>query len=116
MYAGIPGIIMTLWEIEDKSGYDIMTHFYKYLSQGKDRDESIRLAKHGLLQAAGKLHAHPYFWAAYINIGDNSPVYTKNRHTHLGSSGVSSRLVADSGRVSPGEEMEGILIIFSAFA
>ncbi|MBP7849366.1 MAG: CHAT domain-containing protein [Lentimicrobiaceae bacterium] len=81
MYAGIPGIIMTLWEIEDKSGYDIMTHFYKYLSQGKDRDESIRLAKLDYLQAAGKLHAHPYFWAAYINIGDNSPVYTKNRHT-----------------------------------
>ncbi|MBD3319555.1 MAG: CHAT domain-containing protein, partial [Chitinivibrionales bacterium] len=33
-YAGCPSIVMTLWEVSDKSGADLMTGFYRYLKKG----------------------------------------------------------------------------------
>jgi tetratricopeptide (TPR) repeat protein len=74
IYAGVPGIVMTLWEIEDISTSKIMTLFYKNLKIGLRKDEALGKAKLFYLKSADKLHSHPYFWAAYVQIGDNSPI------------------------------------------
>jgi CHAT domain-containing protein len=79
MYAGVPGIVMTLWAVEDKSGYDIMEGFYQNLKQGMGRAEALRGAKLDYLAQADQLRSHPYFWAAYVSIGDDSPLYRKNK-------------------------------------
>ena len=75
-YAGVPGIVMTLWEIEDVSSAEIMTGFYKSLKRGLTKDEALRIAKLSYLESANQLNAHPYFWAAYVQIGNNSPIAT----------------------------------------
>jgi len=75
-YAGVPGIVMTLWEIEDLSSAEIMTEFYKSLKRGLTKDEALRIAKLSYLESANQLNAHPYFWAAYVQIGDNSSIVT----------------------------------------
>jgi CHAT domain-containing protein len=45
IYAGCPAIVMTLWQVEDKSGSEIMGNFYSYLSKGKRKDVALRMAK-----------------------------------------------------------------------
>ena len=74
-YAGVPSIIMTSWAVEDNSGVDLMTSFYKYLSEGKPKNEALRMAKLDYLETSDQLKSHPHFWAAYMNIGDISPVH-----------------------------------------
>lgn len=73
-YAGVPGIIMTSWAVEDRSGVKLMENFYKYISQGKPRHEALRLAKIEYLENCDKLTSHPHYWAAYMNVGDISPL------------------------------------------
>jgi len=42
---------------------------------GKDKDESLRLAKLQYLDSANSRRAHPHYWLSFISIGDNSPLY-----------------------------------------
>jgi hypothetical protein len=73
-YAGVPGIVMTLWAIEDISSAEIVTSFYGYLKSGSKKDHALRNAKLDYLQKANQLQAHPYFWAAYVQIGNSDPL------------------------------------------
>ncbi|MCP4552270.1 MAG: CHAT domain-containing protein, partial [Bacteroidetes bacterium] len=73
-YSGVPSIIMTLWEVDDKSGADIMTGFYRKLKDGLSKDVALQEAKLDYLATASQLRAHPYFWAAYVNIGSTNPL------------------------------------------
>ncbi len=75
MYAGSPSVVMTLWELEDKSGSKIMRKFYRYLKRGYPKSKALRKAKLDFLEEATLLKSHPYFWAPYINLGDNSAIY-----------------------------------------
>ena len=40
--AGVPSIVETLWPVEDIAGSKIMINFYKYLSEGKEKNEALR--------------------------------------------------------------------------
>ena len=75
LYAGCPSIIMTLWEVEDLSGTEIMRNFYDYISQGKDKDDALRLAKLKHIKNADPLKAHPHYWLGYVNIGNPEALY-----------------------------------------
>lgn len=74
IYAGVPGIVMTMWSVDDESGARIVNKFYQYLEKGMDKDEALRQAKLDLLAEGDPLRSHPFYWAAYVNIGDNSPM------------------------------------------
>ncbi|MDP2113996.1 MAG: CHAT domain-containing protein, partial [Bacteroidota bacterium] len=78
IYAGCPSIVMTLWQVEDKSGVNIMANFYSYLSKGKRKDVALRMAKLKHLESSDPLTAHPHYWLGYVNIGDSEPLYTSN--------------------------------------
>ncbi|MCK4464940.1 MAG: tetratricopeptide repeat protein, partial [Bacteroidales bacterium] len=75
MYAGCPSVVMTLWEVEDNSGAEIMSKFYFYLKKGYSKDKALRKAKLKFFKKKGMLKSHPYFWAPYISIGDQSRIY-----------------------------------------
>jgi CHAT domain-containing protein len=76
IFAGCPSIVMTLWQVEDKSGVKIMEDFYYYLSKGKQKDVALRMAKLNHLNNSDPLTAHPHFWLGYVNIGNPEPLYT----------------------------------------
>lgn len=76
IYAGCPSIVMTLWQVEDKSGVKIMDDFYYYLSKGKRKDIALRMAKLNHLNNSDPLTSHPHFWLGYVNIGNPEPLYT----------------------------------------
>ncbi len=82
IYAGVPSIVMTHWEIEDKSGAEIMVSFYKYLLRGYRKDEALRMARLDFLDNSDQLRAHPYFWGAYVCIGDPGRLFRSYRHLY----------------------------------
>ncbi len=75
LFAGCPSIVMTLWEVEDNSGTQIMSSFYKNLKKGKTKDEALRMAKLEYLKNANPRLAHPHYWLGFVSIGDNSPLF-----------------------------------------
>ncbi|MDP4206818.1 MAG: CHAT domain-containing protein, partial [Bacteroidota bacterium] len=75
LFAGCPGIVMTLWEVDDKSSADLMGNFYEFIKKGKSKDEALRMAKLKHLEESDALMAHPYFWQSYVIIGDTEPLY-----------------------------------------
>ncbi|MFA8449365.1 MAG: CHAT domain-containing protein [Bacteroidales bacterium] len=74
LYAGVPDIVMTLWEVNDESGAEIMENFYENLLENKLKSEALRQAKLKYLQKSNQLKSHPFFWSAYVNIGDYRPL------------------------------------------
>jgi len=78
IYAGCPSIVMTLWQVADKSSSELMTSFYKYLRKGKSKQEAMRFAKIDYLENADNLTSNPYFWSGFVVLGDSSPIYKKS--------------------------------------
>jgi hypothetical protein len=72
--AGASSVIKTSWEINDEVSAAIISGFYFHLSEGKEKNEAMRLAKLDYLKNASPAFKNPYYWAAYEVLGDNAPV------------------------------------------
>ncbi|MGA8832111.1 MAG: CHAT domain-containing tetratricopeptide repeat protein [Desulfomonilaceae bacterium] len=68
-YAGAKSVLMTLWEVEEKSAVMLAENFFKYRKQGKTKLESLKLARDDIRNAGYK---HPFFWSAFILVGETS--------------------------------------------
>lgn len=73
-YAGVPGIVMTVWAVEDRAGIKLMDNFYKHIAEGNPRHKALQNAKTEYLENCDNLTAHPHYWASYLNVGDISPL------------------------------------------
>jgi CHAT domain-containing protein len=80
MYAGVPSLTVSLWQVNDASTAEIMKLFYNFLSQGLSKSEALQKAKIKYIKdVKNSFAAHPAFWAAFVIIGDDSPVYLKGK-------------------------------------
>ena len=75
MYSGSESVIMSMWEIEDRSGTEIVKKFYDYLLKGNSKSIALRKARKAYLTSADQLRSHPYFWSSLVVYGNNAPVY-----------------------------------------
>jgi len=74
-YAGAKSIITTHWSVDDASTGTLMEEFYKQLIKNRStKDEALRAAKLNFIKSHKGLKAHPYFWAAFVAIGDMEPI------------------------------------------
>jgi CHAT domain-containing protein len=80
IYAGSQSVVMSLWEIEDKSGTLIVEKFYKNLKSGYSKSIALKKARRDFLKDADQLRSHPYFWSTLVIYGNNEPLY---RHSVL---------------------------------
>lgn len=71
-YAGVPSTSMSLWRADDKSISQIMQSFHAYLHEGLEKSAAMRQAKLDFLDKSNL--THPYFWAAFMTIGDDEPI------------------------------------------
>ena len=83
-YAGAKSVISTLWSINDQSSAFIMKEFYKELKKGKRKDEALRQAKLTYLAQADPEYQHPYYWAAFVAMGDMSPLFDPYKKWKIG--------------------------------
>ena len=72
--AGASSVIRTAWEVNDEVSADIISGFYHHLSEGKGKDDALRLAKLDYLKTSPPAYTSPYFWAAYEVLGENAPI------------------------------------------
>ena len=79
IYSGSKSVAMSLWEVDDKSGTDVMKSFYRNLKNGNSKSVALRKARLKYLRSAGQLRSHPYFWSTLVIYGDDSPLYYKKR-------------------------------------
>jgi CHAT domain-containing protein/tetratricopeptide (TPR) repeat protein len=71
-YAGMPSVIMTLWDVEDISSGNIIPSFYYLLGKGFDKDIALRQAKlNYLVKTKPEIETHPAFWSGYVLYGNN---------------------------------------------
>jgi len=75
IYSGSKSVVMSMWEIEDRSGTEIVKMFYRNLKRGYSKSESLRRARISYLKNSDQLRSHPYFWSALVVYGNNSSLY-----------------------------------------
>lgn len=82
MYAGTPSVVMTLWSINDETTATMMSLFYAELAKGLPTDEALRQAKLQYLATTNSPTATaPMFWAPFVHIGSNNPIFIKSIHS-----------------------------------
>jgi CHAT domain-containing protein len=75
IYSGSQSVVMSMWEIEDKSGTDVVKMFYDNLENGYSKSYSLKRARTDFLKNADQLRSHPYYWSSMVVYGNNSAIY-----------------------------------------
>lgn len=70
--AGAEGLVMSLWQVDDFATRDLMAGYYAKLKAGHPRSTALREIQKEI--AANPKYAHPYYWAAFVAAGDNTPI------------------------------------------
>ncbi|CUU36102.1 CHAT domain-containing protein [Armatimonadetes bacterium GXS] len=68
LFAGSRSVGASLWAVSDASTAALMGAFYAHYAKGQPKDEALRLAQLGLLRS--KQYSDPYYWSAFVLIGD----------------------------------------------
>ncbi len=63
--AGASSLLLSLWDVHDRSTADLMQEFYKGYIDSDDMAGSLRSAMHKLREQ----NPHPYFWAPFVLVG-----------------------------------------------
>lgn len=83
-YAGIPSVIMTLWDVDDISSGNILPAFYQILKDGYDKDAALRFAKLNYLEKTkSEIETHPAFWSGIVLYGNNRGFRKSNSQLYL---------------------------------
>ncbi|MCB0642609.1 MAG: CHAT domain-containing protein [Phaeodactylibacter sp.] len=82
-FAGCPSVVMSLWNVADRSTADIMTDFYKNLQQGMLKDKALQQAKLQYLQNTSAAYAKPIFWGSFVVIGETDSIPIEAAGTSL---------------------------------
>lgn len=83
IYAGVPSVVMTGWEVNDQSGARLMEFFYRNLAKGLTKDRALQQAKIAWLLESNQFKSHPFFWAAYQMLGDTQSIKKKTSYQLL---------------------------------
>ncbi|MEM9921808.1 MAG: CHAT domain-containing protein, partial [Bacteroidota bacterium] len=72
--AGCASSLTSLWSVDDCATSEMMQFYYDELGEGRSKDEAIQRAKLSYLAQADKASSHPYFWSAFVQLGDTKPL------------------------------------------
>jgi len=81
LYAGVPTLIISLWDVNDESTSRIMKEFYQNLEKGLSSAEALHQAKLQYLENSDNILSNPYFWAGFIHIGPGQ--YISDQRNYL---------------------------------
>jgi CHAT domain-containing protein/predicted negative regulator of RcsB-dependent stress response len=68
LHAGARSLLLTLWDVQDRTTADFMTLFYRNLAASADIPVALRNSMSELRTA----HPHPYYWAPFVLVGKTS--------------------------------------------
>jgi CHAT domain-containing protein/tetratricopeptide (TPR) repeat protein len=67
-YAGVPSLVVSLWNVVDGPTPALMLDFYKDLDQMHYKARALRSAKLSMIEQG--IYSHPSYWAPFILIGE----------------------------------------------
>jgi len=70
--AGAQSQLVSLWKVDDAATQSLMTEYYQRLLDGEGRAAALRSVQLSML--ADPARQHPYYWAAFIPIGNWTPL------------------------------------------
>lgn len=73
-YAGVPALVVSLWQVNDQSTAILMPLFYENIANGMTKDKALQQAKLDYIKHNDGITAHPAFWSAFIQLGDSSSI------------------------------------------
>ena len=65
LLAGAQSVLMSLWKVNDQLTQQLMTDFYRYWLSGLSKPQALRRAQLNLR----KQHSEPYYWGAFVLLG-----------------------------------------------
>ncbi len=69
IYAGVQSMLLTLWDVHDRSTAEFMESFYRRFVEHGDKASALRTAMLELRER----YPHPYHWAPFILVGKVFP-------------------------------------------
>ncbi|HVH88868.1 MAG TPA: CHAT domain-containing protein [Terriglobales bacterium] len=63
--AGAQSLLLSLWDVHDRSTADFMAEFYRRFRNGEDKATAVREA----MLLVREAHPHPYQWAPFVLMG-----------------------------------------------
>jgi CHAT domain-containing protein len=69
-YAGARNVTVSLWNVNDSATATLMKVYYQNLNRGLANSAALRQAKLALLRGKDAAWRHPYFWAAFVLVGE----------------------------------------------
>jgi len=69
LYAGISSVVVSLWSVDARSTHELVLEFYKLLKNGADKATALQKAQKKIMGKEG--YSHPYYWAAFVLVGDS---------------------------------------------
>jgi CHAT domain-containing protein len=71
--AGVPNVIGSLWNIDDRVTSDLVIAFHNGYARGRPAADALRQAQLQVLSGKGASFQHPYYWAGLQAYGGISP-------------------------------------------
>jgi CHAT domain-containing protein len=65
LYAGARSLLLSLWDVHDRSTTEFMARFYKAFGAGQSKAQAFAEASRAVRQD----HPHPYYWAPFVLVG-----------------------------------------------
>jgi CHAT domain-containing protein len=65
LYAGAESILLTLWDVHDRSTAEFMKLFYTQLASHPNKADAVRHA----MAEIRKEYPHPFYWAPFVLVG-----------------------------------------------
>ncbi|MFY0591647.1 CHAT domain-containing protein [Roseivirga sp.] len=76
---GIPSVVMSLWQVNDKATSVLMVDMYEgFINEGNSINESLRNAKLKYLSEVDPYQSHPYYWSGFLQLGEDLKYDGKN--------------------------------------
>ena len=82
-HAGVESLVLTNWEISDRSTPTIMTQFYGNLQNGMTKSEALQKAKLSFLDDADPNYAHPMYWGGLYIVGNPNALHETNAFQYV---------------------------------
>jgi CHAT domain-containing protein len=70
--AGAQTQVTSLWKVADDATKDLMVEYYRHLLKGEGRSGALREVQKAMLASQDRWH--PYYWAAFVPIGNWTPL------------------------------------------
>lgn len=82
MYAGVPSLVVSLWQINDQTTALLMKNFYQNLLSSQNKATALQQAKLQYLEKAKGISAHPAFWSALVQLGNYHPIQPQKKTSY----------------------------------